>query len=116
MNPAIFRGDYQSAIVNFMSPGEPTYMLLVSSTPGQFLSKATGYDSKAMADLLAASFAEEDKAKLKKIYSDMQHTVAADSPCTWIGFFDSANLWRDRVQAFKVSQGLTIDVRNVWLE
>jgi peptide/nickel transport system substrate-binding protein len=38
MNPAIFRGDYEAAIVNFMSPGEPTYMLLVSSTPGQFLS------------------------------------------------------------------------------
>jgi peptide/nickel transport system substrate-binding protein len=115
MNPAIFRGDYEAAIVNFMSPGEPTYMLLVSSTPGQFLSKATGYDSKKMADLLAASFAEEDRTKLKPIYAEMQQTVAADSPCTWIGFFDSANLWRDRVQDFKVSQGLTINVHDVWL-
>jgi ABC-type transport system substrate-binding protein len=69
-----------------------------------------------MGELLAASFAEEDRAKLKPIYAEMQQTVAADSPCTWIGFFDSANLWRDRVQDFKVSQGLTIDVRNVWLE
>ena len=30
VNPQVFRGDYQASIGNFMSPGEPTYMITVS--------------------------------------------------------------------------------------
>ncbi len=118
VNPQIFRGDYQSAIVNFMSPGEPTYMIAVSCTPNQFLSKATGYDDPKVAQLLNQAYKldTDDRTGLQPIYSELQTHLAATSPVTWIGFFDAANVWRDRVKDFKVSQGLTIAVRDVSLE
>ena len=118
VNPQIFRGDYQSAIVNFMSPGDPTYMINVSCTPNQFLSKATGYDDPKVGELLAAAYKldTDDRANLLPIYSELQAHLAGTSPVTWIGFFDAANVWRDRVKNFKVNQGLTITVRDVWLE
>ena len=118
VNPQIFRGDYQSAVVNFMSPGEPTYMINVSCTPNQFLSKATGYDDPKVAEMLNAAYRldTDDRANLQPIYSELQGHLAATSPVTWIGFFDAANVWRDRVKGFKVNQGLTITVRDVWVE
>ena len=118
VNPQIFRGDYQSAIVNFMSPGDPTYMLNVSCTPNQFLSKATGYDDPKVAALLTEAYKLDDNEhdKLKPIYAELQQYLTTTSPLTWIGFFDAANVWRDRVKDFKVNQGLTITVRDVWLD
>ncbi len=116
VNPMITRGDYQCAIVNYMSPGEPTYMVTVSCTPGQFLSKSVNFENPKVTELLNKAFAEEDQAKLKPVYAEMLNVLADNSPVTWIGFFDAANLWRDRVKNFKVSQGLTIDVRNVSLD
>ncbi len=116
VNPQVFRGDYQASIGNFMSPGEPTYMITVSSTPNQFLSKATNFDSPKVAELLKVAFAEEDRGKLKTVYADLQRELAAQSPLTWFGFFASANVWRDRVKGFKPSKGLTINVRDVSVE
>ncbi|WP_158744530.1 ABC transporter substrate-binding protein [Acidisphaera sp. L21] len=118
VNPQIFRGDYQSAIVNFMAPGDPTYMLNVSFTPNQFLSKATGYTDPKVGDLLTAAYKldDTDHANLQPIYSELQQYLTTTSPVTWIGFFDAANVWRDRVKNFKVNQGLTITVRDVWLD
>ena len=116
VNPQVFRGDYQASIGNFMSPGEPTYMITVSCTANQFLSKATNFDSPKVAELLKVAFAEEDRAKLKTVYADLQRELAAQSPLTWFGFFSSANVWRDRVKGFKVSKGLTINVRDVSVE
>ena len=118
VNPQVFRGDYQASIVNFMSPGDPTYMINVSCTAGQFLSKSTGYVDAKVGALLDASYRLDDnqRDKLQPIYSELQQYLTTTSPLTWIGFFDAANVWRDRVKGFKVSQGLTIDVRNVWLE
>jgi len=116
VNPQVFRGDYQASIGNFMSPGEPTYMITVSCTANQFLSKATNFDSPKVAELLKVAFAEEDRAKLKTVYADLQRELAAQSPLTWFGFFASANVWRDRVRGFKPSKGLTINVRDVSVE
>ena len=118
VNPMIFRGDYQSAVVNFMSPGDPTYMINVTCTPNQFLSKATNYDDPKVGDLLKQAYRLDDGQhdKLQPIYSELQQHLATTSPLTWIGFFDAANVWRDRVKNFKVNQGLTITVRDVWLE
>ncbi len=114
-NPMVFRGDYQCSIVNFMSPGEPTYMVNVSSTPGQFLSLSTHFSDPKVTALLDRAYAEDDRAKLKPLYAELMTTLAETSPLTWIGFFASANLWRDRVKNFKINQGLTITVRDVSL-
>ena len=93
-------------------------MINVSCTPNQFLSKATGYDDPKVGELLNAAYRLDDNehAKLQPIYSELQRHLTTTSPLTWIGFFDAANVWRDRVKSFKVSQGLTITVRDVWLE
>jgi peptide/nickel transport system substrate-binding protein len=115
-NPTVIRGDYQCSIVNYMSPGEPTYMITVTSTPNQFLSNATHFTDPKVAELLNVAFAEDDQEKLKPVYAQLLQELAAQSPATWIGFFDAANLWRDRVKNFKVNQGLTVEVRDVWLE
>ena len=59
---------------------------------------------------------DDQHDKLQPIYSELQQHLTTTSPVTWIGFFDAANVWRDRVKNFKVNQGLTITVRDVWLE
>jgi peptide/nickel transport system substrate-binding protein len=110
----ILGGDYQCGLVNFMSPGEPTYFLMTNFTTNSFMSKVSGHtvDPDVVAALKIA-FAETDEAKLKPVYADLMRSMADSSSYTWIGYFAAANLWRDRVKNFKPSRGLTINVHDV---
>jgi ABC-type transport system substrate-binding protein len=109
-------GDYTSAFVNFMAPGEPTYFLLANFTANSFMSKASGNTVDPMvAETLKIVFAEDDRDKLKPVYAKLMKHMAEMSYYTLIGYFAAANLWRDRVHNFKPSRGLTIDVQNVEL-
>ena len=82
------------------------------------LIKVTGYTDPEVGELLTAAYKldDTDYANLQLIYSELQQYLNTTSPLTWIGFFDAANVWRDRVKNFKVNQGLTITVRDVWQE
>lgn len=107
-------GEYQVALVNFMSPGEPTYFLMVNFTQNSFMSKASGnvVDPDVVAALQVV-FAENDQEKLKPVFANLLRSMADTSYYTWIGYFAAADLWRDRVKNFKPSRGLTINVRDV---
>jgi peptide/nickel transport system substrate-binding protein len=109
-------GNYTAAFVNYMSPGEPTYFLMANFTANSFMSKTAGdlVDPEVVAALKIA-FAETDEAKLKPVYAKLMKHMAETSYYTWIGYFASANLWRDRVKGFKPSVGLTINVQDVSL-
>lgn len=107
------RGDHTAALMILMSPGEPTYMIQNTMTQGQVLTKSTGYQNQKLDELLRRAFAEDDQAKLKPIYVEMQQLLAQDVPAVLLGFVHASNLWRKRVKNFKPSQGLTISVRNV---
>jgi peptide/nickel transport system substrate-binding protein len=118
--PIVFRhiqsGDYMSALVNFMAPGEPTYFLLANFTANSFMSKASGNTvDPEVAAALAIAFRETDQDTLKPVYARLMKHMAEMSYYTLIGYFAAANLWRDRVKNFKPSRGLTIDVQNVAL-
>ena len=107
-------GDYQAAVANFMSPGEPTYFLMTNFTANSFMSKVSG--NTVDPDVVAALkiiFAENDQEKLKPVYANLLRSMADTSYYTWIGYFAAANLWRDRVKNFKPSRGLTINVHDV---
>jgi peptide/nickel transport system substrate-binding protein len=110
----ILGGDYQAGLVNFMSPGEPTYFLMTNFTENSFMAKVSGntVDPDVVAALKIA-FAESDQEKLKPVYTNLMRSLADSSYYTWIGYFAAANLWRDRVKGFKPSRGLTINVRDV---
>ncbi|MEJ0020565.1 MAG: ABC transporter substrate-binding protein [Acetobacteraceae bacterium] len=109
-------GEYQCALVNYMSPGEPTYFLLVNFTANSFMSKVSGnIVDPAVAKALKVAFAETDQEKLKPVYTELMRDMADTSYYTWIGYFAAANLWRDRVKNFKPSRGLTINVHDVAL-
>ena len=109
-------GDYQTALVNYMSPGEPTYFLLVNFTANSFMSKASGNTvDPDVGGALKIAFAETDQEKLKPVYANLMRSMADTSYYTWIGYFAAANLWRERVKNFKPSRGLTINVRDVAL-
>lgn len=109
-------GDYQSALVNYMSPGEPTYFLMANFTPHNFMSKTSGdIADPDVAKALKIAFAETDRSKLKPVYADLMRSMADTSYYTWIGYFAAANLWRDRVKNFQPSRGLTINVHDVAL-
>ncbi len=109
-------GDYTAALVNYMSPGEPTYFLMANFTANSFMSKTSGniVDPEVVAALKIA-FAETDQEKLKPVYAKLMKHMAETSYYTWIGYFAAANLWRDRVKTFKPSRGLTINVHDVAL-
>jgi peptide/nickel transport system substrate-binding protein len=109
-------GEHTAALVNYMSPGEPTYFLMANFTANSFMSKASGgiQDPQVLAALKIA-FSETDQARLKPVYADLMRHMADTSYYTWIGYFAAANLWRDRVQNFRPSRGLTINVHDVTL-
>jgi peptide/nickel transport system substrate-binding protein len=118
--PIVFRhiqsGDYTSALVNFMAPGEPTYFLLANFTPDSFMSKASGgIVDPVVAETLKIAFMENDHDKLKPVYARLMKHMAEMNYYTLIGYFSAANLWRDRVKGFWPSRGLTIDVHDVAL-
>jgi peptide/nickel transport system substrate-binding protein len=70
-------GDYTAALVNFMSPGEPTYFLMTNFTANSFMSKVSGntVDPDVVAALKIA-FAETDEAKLKPVYANLMRSMA----------------------------------------
>ncbi|MBR0654558.1 ABC transporter substrate-binding protein [Plastoroseomonas arctica] len=115
LSPALSRGELDALIGNFMSPGEATYMIMVYLTAGQFMSRSSNYANPRLEALMRAAFAENEDEKMKPILAEMQMLLADESPFLWLGFFSAANLWRDRVRNFKVSQGQTVTVRDVSL-
>jgi peptide/nickel transport system substrate-binding protein len=106
------RGEEHCSLVNIMSPGEPTYLIVVNFTAGQVMSKTSNYTNPRIDELLRASFAETDQAKLKVIYAKLMTFFAEEQPYIWLGFFDVANLWRDSVKNFKLNQGLSLVLRD----
>lgn len=107
------RGDHTASLMVIMSPGEPTYAIQNTMTAGQVLTKSTGYTHPKLDDLLQRAFSEDDQAKLKPIYVEMQQLLAADMPLVVLGFVHASNLWRQNVRNFKPSSGLTMSVRDV---
>jgi peptide/nickel transport system substrate-binding protein len=114
MTGKVLKGDYQSAFVNFMSPGEPTYFLMTNFTANSFMSKVSGntVDPDVEAALKIV-FAETDQERQKPVYANLMRSMADSSYYTWVGYFAAANVWRDRVKDFHPSRGLTINVHDV---
>jgi peptide/nickel transport system substrate-binding protein len=109
-------GDHTASLTNIMSPGEPTYFLMANFTKDNFMSKSVGnFDDPVVVAALRTAYAEDDRAKLKPLYAALMKHMAETSYYTWIGYFAAANLWRDRVQSFRPSKELTINVRDVSL-
>ena len=107
-------GEHTSSLANIMSPGEPTYFLMANFTRDNFMSRASGnVDDPVVTAALKIAYVENDRDKLKPLYSDLLKHMAETSYYTWIGYFAAANLWRDRVKNFKPSRELTINVRDV---
>ncbi len=61
---------------------------------------------------MTRSFAETSQEKLKPIYAEMLSVFGKEAPYCWLGFFQSANLWRQPIKDFRVNQALTLMVRN----
>jgi peptide/nickel transport system substrate-binding protein len=112
MNP-IYTGEHTAGLAVAMSPGEPTYLIQLTMTPGQVLSKSTNYTNPEIEDLLRQTFLDENRERLKPIYARMLQVIAADMPMVWLGFVHASNLWRQNVKNFVVNQGLTMSVHDV---
>lgn len=109
------RGELDALVANFMSPGDPTYMVMVYLTAGQFMSRSSSFVDPKLEELMRQAFAETDQEAMKPYLYQIQTLLAEKSPFIWLGFFSAANLWRDRVKNFKVSTGQTVTVRDVSL-
>ena len=117
INTAFSSGEFQAMFRNIMSPGEATYFITSSFTPDQYMSKVSGYTNPKIAEWLKIVFAEDEsnQEKLKPVFADILRLLADESPFAWVGYFNATNLWRDRVQNFKPSRGLTINIHDVTL-
>jgi peptide/nickel transport system substrate-binding protein len=109
----VIRGEHTMALQMFMSPGEPSYIIQVTLTPEQVLSRSSGYNSRDLNGLMARAYAETEQPRLKEIYGQVQRVIARDAPTIVIGYVHASNLWRRNVTNFKVNQGLTINVAEV---
>jgi peptide/nickel transport system substrate-binding protein len=107
------KGEHQSALTLLASPGEPTYMLQGAFTPGQAVAGGVKYQGTDIAELLDKAFATTDQDAQLAIYHDIQKAVAKSMPAVTIGYAAASALWRDRVEGFKVSQGITMNVAEV---
>jgi peptide/nickel transport system substrate-binding protein len=76
-----------------------------------FMSKVSSYANPRVDQLLHIAYGENDQAKLKPVFAELMTVLAQDSPYIWLGFFESANLWRDSVKDFKVNQGVSMMLR-----
>jgi ABC-type transport system substrate-binding protein len=114
---AFARGEFTAMYRNIMSPGEATYFITSSFTPDQYMTKSSNWTDPKIPETLKIIFREDpnNREKLKPIYADLWRFLAAESPHVWVGYFNATNLWRDRVQNFKPSRGLTINVNDVSL-
>ncbi|MCO6417267.1 ABC transporter substrate-binding protein [Siccirubricoccus sp. KC 17139] len=115
LSPMLSRGELDALVANFMSPGDPTYMIMVYLTAGQFMSKSSSFTDARLDELMKLAFRENEQEPMKPHLHEMQMLLAEKSPFIWLGFFSAANLWRDRVKNFKVSTGQTVMVRDVSL-
>ena len=106
------RGEQQATLANIMSPGEPTYLIMVNFTASQVMTKTSNYTNPRIDELLKIAFSETDEAKLKPVYAQLMTLFAEETPYIWFGFFDVADVWRDTVKDFKVNKGLSILVRD----
>jgi peptide/nickel transport system substrate-binding protein len=109
--PQAMRGEHDCLLLNNLSPGEPTYLLTQNFVPNMFMSKVSGYANPRVDQLLHVAYAETDQARLKPVYAELMTVLAQDSPYIWLGFFESANLWRGNVRNFKVNQGVSMMLR-----
>lgn len=107
------KGELQALFMNITSPGEPTYLIGQNFVAGQAYAKVSGYTDPLIGQLLRQAYAENDQAALKPIYAQLLRKLAQDCPYAWLGFLNSANLWRNTIAGFKVNQGITMDVRGV---
>jgi peptide/nickel transport system substrate-binding protein len=106
------RGEAQCILINVMSPGEPTFLITQYFQPAGVTAKVANYTNPRIDELLSAAYAENEQEKLKPIYANLMRLLAEESPVIWLGFFHSANLWRESVKNFKVNQGLSMVVRD----
>ena len=106
------RGEQQATMANIMSPGEPTYLMMVNFTTGQVMTKTSNFTHPKIDELMKIIFTETDQAKLKPVYAELMNLFAQQAPYIWFGFFDVSNAWRDTVKNFKVNQGLSLMVRD----
>jgi peptide/nickel transport system substrate-binding protein len=114
LQDALLSGNNVSALQVWLSPGDPTFVIdLCYGKNNNIYTKSSGYESAALWQTIQESYAEDDPKALKPIFERMQQILAQDSPHIWMGFVHVANLWRDSVKGFKVSQGLTMNVREV---
>jgi peptide/nickel transport system substrate-binding protein len=109
--PQAMRGEHECLLLNNLSPGEPTYLLTQNLVPNMFMSKVSSYANPRVDQLLHIAYGENDQAKLKPVFAELMTVLAQDSPYIWLGFFESANLWRDSVKDFKVNQGVSMMLR-----
>lgn len=108
-------GTQVASILPLMGPSDPTFIIQIAYTPGQLMSKSTGYSNPKLTAAINESYKYTDPARLDPILKQIQAILVEDSPNVWLGFIGIDDAWRDDVLNFKVNTGLTIWVRDLKL-
>ena len=106
-------GTQVASMMPLMGPSDPTFLIKINYTPGQIMSKATGYSNPALDAAITESYKYTDSKRLDPILKRIQSILVEDSPNVWLGFVVTANAWRSEVKDFKPNAGLTMEVRDV---
>lgn len=109
----MIKGDHSATLTLFASPGEPTYALQTVFTQGQSVAGGIKYASDDITKLLDKAFATTERSAQMPIMHEIQKVYARDMPAITLGFASASALWREPVQGFKVSQGITMNVTKV---
>lgn len=108
-------GTQQASLLPLMAPQDPTFVIQITYTPDQLMTKSSGYNNPELNAAMAESYKHLDPQTLDPILKKIQAILVEDSPNIWLGFVVVANAWRDEVKNFKPSTGLSMALRDVSL-
>ena len=106
-------GAQTASILPLMGASDPTFVIQITYTPNQLMSKSSGWSSPALDAAIAESYRYTDQDKLDPVLKRIQAILGEECPNVWLGFVGIANAWRSEVKTFRPNTGLTMWVRDV---
>ncbi|MEI5668395.1 ABC transporter substrate-binding protein [Bosea sp. CCNWLW174] len=106
-------GAQVASLMPLMAPADPTFIIQITFTANQLMSKSSGYTNPELDAAIQESYKYPDSKRLDPVLKKIQAILVEDQPNIFLGFVGVANAWREEVTGFKPNTGLSMWVRDV---
>ena len=106
-------GTQVAAMLPLMAPADPTFIIQITYTANQLMTKSSGYTSPELDAAIKESYKYTDSERLDPVLKKIQAILVEDQPNIFLGFVGVSNAWRDEVKDFRPNSGLSMWLRDV---